>query len=152
MSAWQSCTHPDGIDVDFPASWRHNEGDVLPECSAFHPDEFEVPEAQEFFDVAVLLRVEPVAFSVVAEADDGIGQRELERREVTLSGRDAVRVETVSTGEALLPEGVRATRWMVRFARDATLIAATHDVADLDYDRNVTVLDAMMERLQMTGG
>jgi hypothetical protein len=63
-------------------------------------------------------------------------------------GRPAVRAETVSTGDGLLPEGIRSYRYAVDLD-GRTLVAVTRDVEGLDYAGNQDVVDAMMASLEL---
>lgn len=148
---WASCEHPEGLTVEYPADWHVNDGDVLRACSAFDTEPIKVPKNQEFFDVGVLLTVEPVPFSQVAAPEAQTGEV-LDRRAQMVDGHDGVRVEAKSTGEALPGEGIRSTRWFVVLGAEKTLIATTYDVEGQDYDQNQQVLDAMVERLQIPLG
>lgn len=144
----QTCTGAEGgYAVDYPAGWSTNDADVVSPCRFFHPEPFEVPEATEVFGLAVTIGVEPEPFERVA-APDGMGEEELSREETTVAGRPAVRVETESTGEALLPEGVRSYRYAVDLD-GRTLVGVTRDVEGLDYGDNQKVLDAMMSSLEL---
>lgn len=147
----QTCTSADGgYAVEYPTGWSTNEGDVTEPCRFFHPEPFEVPQATEVFGLAVTIGVEPVPFERVG-APDGMVEEELSREETTVAGRPAVVVETESTGEGLLPEGVRSYRYAVDLD-GRTLVAVTRDVEGLDYGRNQDVLDAMMESLEVVAG
>lgn len=145
----QSCTNAEnGYSIQFPEGWFTNEGDVVPTCHYFHPQAFEVPEATEVFDLAVTVRVDDVPFTRVAGEEDSLGEQVLSREETTVAGHQAVRVEAESTGDALLPEGVRSYRYHVEVA-DGTLTATTHDVGDLDYEANKEIVDEMVETLEL---
>ncbi len=135
-----------GFSVSFPGGWHTNPGDVTAPCSYFHPEEFELPEAQEVTGIAISIRREPVPFDRVTGEDLAI--RVLESEETQIDGRRAVQRETESTGEALFPEGVRGSEVVVDLDGD-TLIASTYDVDDLDYARNREVLDAMADTLSI---
>ncbi|MDQ4143243.1 MAG: hypothetical protein M3198_05745 [Actinomycetota bacterium] len=145
---WATCDHPEGITVSYPQGWRVNSGETLPACSAFNPQPFEVPRATEFFDAAVLLSIERVDFQTITDADARAG-RVISRREEMVDGHDAVRTETESEGDALLPEGTRSTRWFVVFGRDRTLTLVTHEVDGSDYESNRNTLDEMISRLEL---
>lgn len=146
---WASCEHPGGITVEYPAGWLVNDGDVLPECSAFDPESMEIPEASEFLDAAVLLSVEPVDFATISDPDSQSG-RALARSTATVDGHDAVRVETESDGEALLDAGTRSTTWIIELDEVRTLTASTYEIATAEeYESNRAVLDQMVPRLQL---
>ena len=147
----QTCSNTEaGYSIDYPAGWSTNAGDVTPPCRYFHPQPFEVPEATEVIGLAVTIDVEEVPFEVVV-APDKLGEQELDREETTVAGRPAVRVETVSTGEALLPEGVRSYQYAVDLGA-STLIAVTRDVEGLDYAGNRHILDQMVAGIEVSTG
>ncbi|HEV2808811.1 MAG TPA: hypothetical protein VGV93_00230 [Acidimicrobiales bacterium] len=123
---------------------------MAPPCRYFHPQPFDVPEATEVIGLAVTIDVEEVPFEVVA-APDKLGEQDLDREETTVAGRPAVRVETISTGEALLPEGVRSYQYAVDLG-DNTLIAVTRDVEGLDYAGNRDILDQMVAGIDLSTG
>jgi hypothetical protein len=144
----QACTNDeDGYTVEYPSGWSTNAGEVVPPCRFFHPEPFGVPEATEVIGLAVTVSVEPVPFERVSGSDD-LTEEELSREETTVAGRPAVRVETVSTGDGLLPEGIRSYRYAVDLD-GRTLVAVTRDVEGLDYAGNQDVVDAMMASLEL---
>lgn len=146
--AWAACEHPGGIQVSYPEGWHVNSGGTLPACSAFDPEPFEVPEASEFLEAAALLSVEQVDFETITGPDARAGEV-LNQRDQLIDGQDALRIETESTGDALLPGGLRSTRWFVLLDDNRTLTLTTHQVEGNDYERNRRVLDQMAERLQL---
>lgn len=146
--AWATCEHPEGIQVSYPEGWHVNTGEILPACSAFDPEPFEVPEASEFLEAAALLSVEQVDFETITGPDARAGEV-LDERDQLIDGQDALRIETESTGDALLPAGLRSTRWFVLLGENTTLTMVTHQVEGNDYERNRRVLDQMAERLEL---
>lgn len=149
--AWATCEHPEGIRVTYPEGWHVNSGQTLPACSAFDPEPFEVPEATEFLEAAALLSVEQVDFETITSPDARAG-RVLVEREQMIDGQEALRVETESDGDALLPDGLRSTRWFVRLGDNRTLTLVTHQVEGADYERNKQFLDHMAMRLELPDG
>lgn len=146
--AWATCEHPEGIQVSYPEGWHVNSGETLPACSAFDPEPFDVPDATEFLEAAALLSVERVDFETIIGPDARAGEV-LNERDQLIDGQDALRIETESSGDALLPEGLRSTRWFVLLDENRTLTLTTHQVEGNDYERNRRVLDQMAERLQL---
>lgn len=144
-SLTQSCTHQERdvrIVVRYPEGWHANDGGGVVACTAFDPDPIDLRPATEFpLDLAVVLRVEPVAFE---RASSAAGRRvENERRMIT-DGRRAIRQEAVSTGSALLPEGLRMVRYVIDGGVERSIIATTNDVDRNDFPASVQVLDAMV--------
>ena len=146
--AWATCEHPEDIQVSYPEGWHVNSGGTLPACSAFDPEPFEVPDATEFLEAAALLSVEQIDFETITGPNARAGEV-LNERDQLIDGQDALRIETESTGDALLPEGLRSTRWFVLLGETRTLTLTTHQVEGNDYERNRRVLDQMAQRLQL---
>lgn len=148
-AGWVRCDNDaDGFSVEHPPDWETNQGDVLPACSLFDPGDIEVERGTQIpFDIAATFRVEPVALDRIADGEPS--EEELSHEGASVDGRDAVRREVESSGEALRPAGMRSTFWLVAVADDETLIAGTHDVGELDYRNKQQTLDLMIESLEL---
>lgn len=148
----QRCETPAGFALSYPDSWSVNPGGTVPECTRFAPDPFTVPPGTDARTGAVTASVERAPFDRVA--GPGMG-REVSRTDTTVDGRRAVRIERVSAGEGLWPEGVRTTSYVVDLEdaedRPRTLVVDTVGLPQFDYARNVRVLDRMVETLVLTG-
>lgn len=143
----QSCESAEGgLAIRYPDGWHTNDGSVLPVCSFFHPEEFELPEGTEPPPLAVSVDREPVAFEQVT--GDSPAVRVLTNEELDVSGRPAVRRETEATGEGLYQAGVRTLEYLVDLDGE-TLIASTRSTGNLVYEQNRTILDRMMETLEL---
>ncbi|WP_346622883.1 hypothetical protein [Blastococcus montanus] len=149
----QRCESPAGFAISYPESWSVNSGETVPACTRFAPEPFTVPAGTDARVGAVTASVEPVPFDRVA----GSGPDEVQSRtETTVGGRTAVRIERVSSGEGLWPEGVRTTSYVVDLGEGddgpSTLVVNTVGLPQFDYARNVRVLDRMVETLEFTEG
>ncbi|MGY1883999.1 hypothetical protein ACI799_01685 [Blastococcus sp. SYSU DS0753] len=148
----ERCTSPAGFAVDHPSDWSVNAGETVPACSRFSPQDFDVPDATDVRVAAIAFSIEPVAFDRVTQEQPG----EQARRELTVDGRDAVRIERTATGEGLWPEGTPSTRYAVALEEGEhgprTLVADTVGLPKFDYERNVEVLDAMIGTLDLDAG
>ena len=140
-----SCTGPDGYLVELPAGWATNDAGVLPACSWFGPGEVVVPEASDVRTAPVTLQVvdAPLA-EAAAPMPDEVG-----RTELVVDGREAVRIEQVTT-LGLYPEGTRITTWALDLG-GRTLLADAVELPRGDHERAVAALDAMVEGLRTTG-
>lgn len=107
-----------------------------------------MPEATEFFDVAVVVSREPVPLDVIAGDDPS--QAVLEREEAEIAGSRAVRIEAEATGEGLYPAGTRHYQVAVE-ADGETVLLSTFEVGGLDYERNKEVVDEMADSLELLG-
>ncbi|TFV57428.1 hypothetical protein E4P41_14440 [Geodermatophilus sp. DF01-2] len=145
-AATTSCTSPDGYSVEYPDDWSTNEAGVLPACSWFGPGGFVVPEASD-------VRTAPVTLQVVdlplAEAAAPLPD-EVDRTELEVDGRAAVRTEQVTT-VGLYPAGTRITSWAVDLG-GRTLLADAVELPGGDHERAVAVLDEMVRSLEPTAG
>ena len=146
--AWSTCENPEvAYRVAYPEGWVVNDGEVVPYCSLFDPEPFEVPEGTEVpTAIAVSIFAEEAPFDMVVTG--GPGFVESERREATVDGRPAVRQELVASGQGLHEEGLTVLRWTVDLG-DGTLIAQTHDIPDTQpgFAEAQRVLDRMMGSL-----
>jgi hypothetical protein len=138
-----------GYEIAFPAEWETNTGEVMPECSLFDPEPIRVEPATELpYDIAVSIREEPIAFETFT--GEMRGRRELTRENTTVGGRRAARMESESTGEGLLPEGIRSYQYIVDLG-GSVLLLSTHDIGYPPYHQTVRVLDDMARTLRLTG-
>lgn len=147
----ESCDNPDdGYAISYPEGWQTNSGEVVSPCRLFDPEPVDVEPGTEIpFDVAVQLRVADRGFDAMLDlVDDDIGADVVERQATEVAGRDAVVVDSVATGETLLPEGVRTRTYYVD-VDGATLIATTHDVGEPDFASKRAALDAMLGTLEL---
>lgn len=145
-----SCTHPeDGYSLRYPASWAVNDGSVLPTCSVFDRAEVELPPASEI-PLGLDVVVGDVDVTFAEALDPGLGSDVVAQADLTVDGRRAVRQELVSTGEGLVDEGVRWTRYLVDRG-DRALEAATYDVSGNHYATSRAVLTRMVLSLDLTG-
>ena len=141
-----SCTGPGGYRVELPAGWSTNDAGVLPACSWFGPGEVVVPEASDVRTAPVTLQVVDAPLAEVAvPLPDEVG-----RTELVVGGREAVRIEQVTT-LGLYPEGTRITTWAVDLD-GRTLLADAVGLPRGDHERAVAALDAMVGSLRTAAG
>ncbi|MEC4804362.1 MAG: hypothetical protein SAJ12_14850 [Jaaginema sp. PMC 1079.18] len=142
----QICTNKQiGYSINYPGDWETNSGNVVEACQVFDPDVPQLPEATETFDEAVFIRIAPISLEKITTK--GSGQTELSREKADLSNdKTAVVIEAESTGQGLLPKGLKSYRYYMEMGEE-TLIAETFDVEKQDYERNKEVLDQMMQTL-----
>ncbi|MCF6744853.1 hypothetical protein E9529_11290 [Blastococcus sp. KM273128] len=148
----ERCESPEGYAVSYPESWEVNPGTEVPACSLFSPDSFEVPPATDARVAPISVRVEGIPFDRLVTTGRG---EELSREELTIDGRPAVRVERVTAGEGLWPQGLPVTRVVVDLGADdessRALVLNTVGLPRFDYPRNVEVLDRMVASLTLGG-
>ncbi len=135
----------DRYTVRYPEGWSTNSGLVADECGWFDREPFEVPVASELV-TDVILSVEPVDYDTILDGL-GTGGRILSAQETTVAGLEAVRVETLNSGEGLLPEGTRTTQYVVRLGDGESFTASTHSTHE-EYRETRDILDRMVETLE----
>jgi len=96
----------EGYAVQYPAPWHVNTGEVLAPCMLFDPESVEIPPASEFpLEIAIQIGFPPVPF--VSLTGEVLGRRDLVRERITVDGREALRIESETTGEGLHDRGIR---------------------------------------------
>ncbi|MFP5320272.1 MAG: hypothetical protein ACLGIC_00335 [Acidimicrobiia bacterium] len=139
----QTCTSPDGFAVSYPDDWE-----AVSDCGQFGPAPLDEPTPNSDDRTGVVSAfIDPVPFDQVSEPTDG----DQARREATVDGRPAVRIETV-VQEGLYPQGTEGVRWLVDLEDDRTLFLDAYDLGLVDdFDRAVEVLDAMAQSVDLEG-
>lgn len=146
----RTCTAPE-YTIGYPEGWHVNEPSEDAPCRWFHPEPFELPEDTEALGIAITVDIEDLDFGTATDPDSP-AQEEITRQELTVAGRQAVRVEAVATGEALLEEGVKILSYSVEWD-DRTLIASTLSTAAAgDFEENAAVLERMVGTLEVNTG
>ena len=146
-----ACENPEGFTISAPADWATNAGDVVPACSQFNPEPFDVPRGTDERVAAIAAYVDPVPFATAAEPDEN---GEEDRAVTTIDGRQAVRISGESSGDGLYPAVTPMTSYLIDVTPEggepATLFVNTIGTAPFDYDTNVVVLDRMARTIDIT--
>lgn len=146
-----ACENPEGFTISAPVDWATNAGDVVPACSQFNPDPFDVPRGTDERVAAITAYVDPVPFLTAARPDEN---GEEDRAVTTIDGRQAVRISGESSGEGLFPAGTPMTSYLIDVTPEggepATLFVNTIGTAPFDYDTNAVVLDRMARTIVIT--
>ena len=148
----RACVSPAGYRLEYPASWSTSSlADRMP-CRFFHPEPFTLPPNTEATCIAIRVQMAPAPIDQVAPPPGGSRAVEmLSRRETKVAERRALRVETRSTGEALLPAGLQGVTYYVDFG-SRTLTGTTSEAAGAGrFANNVDVLDRMMASVTAAG-
>lgn len=143
----QACVNrEEGYSVRYPATWHVNNGTTLDPCSLFDPEPIQAPENSQIPpSIAVMIEIEPVAFAAVT--GEVLGRHETVREFSSVDGRSAVQMDAVSTGHGLYDRGMKSYSYFIDLD-GTTMIASTHDVGDLPFERKRRILDAMMETVR----
>jgi hypothetical protein len=149
MALSQRCTNGrDGFSVSYPDGWHTNSGTVIPACSAFHPDPFEIPEASEMpFEIAITIGVETVDLDSLRTTSQW--EQIVSAERLTIGGREAWRIEARATGEGLAERGMRTLRYAIDLGGGRMLLASTHSAGEAEYPRNQEILGSMIRSLEL---
>lgn len=151
-AALTRCDNPEGFTIGYPEDWHTNPGDVVPPCSQFHPEPFEVPEATDERVAGITAFIDPVPLDRAAAPND---RRMIDRNEMRIDGHEAVRLEYETGSEGLWPEGTPITIYMIEAppsdnGREQTLFIDTIALETFDYERNQEILDRIAPTLTWT--
>lgn len=144
------CENPGGFTIGYPEEWHTNSGDVVPPCSQFHPEPFEVPRGTDERVAAIAAFIDPVPYERAAAPNE---RRDAEREELTIAGRDALRLEFGAGPDSIWPEGTPITMYAIEVppsegGREQTLFLDTVGLEIFDYERNQEVLDRIAPDLE----
>lgn len=150
----QECTDAEnGYTIRYPEGWHTNSGTESPAspCAYFHPEPFTLPDvAREVTDKAVSVFVDSVPFEVTSDPAGRETKEVLVQEEIRVAGREAVRYETVASGEGMFPEGTRHYTYVVNAGGGRSLFVTTRDqVPDVDYEEVKAVIDRMVDSLRL---
>jgi hypothetical protein len=156
LALTNSCTSPEGFGVSYPRAWFTNDGSVVPECSQFSPDQFQVPEGTDERVAPITIFIDPVPFFRAATPDL---ETEQSRAPTVLDGRQAVRIDSTAGEDGFYPEGTRQIRYLVDLSDgeeagddSQTLFLDTVGTANFDFETSAGVLDRMAQTLTITAG
>jgi hypothetical protein len=148
-SGWSLCSNPHrGFAIGFPARWYTDAVAAHDSCEYFDPERFDVPPQSDFSGTA--LEVDPDGEDYATVVDGLVDRRfarVLARRETTVLGRRAVRIETEATGEGFDDRGVKVTVWVVDRGGDAFVVGTMGLRGKGDYETRQATLDRAIETL-----
>lgn len=147
-----SCSNTEGFEISYPSAWVTNEGDVVPSCSQFHPEPFEVPGATDERVAAITAYIDPVPFHEAAAPEE---EREAERAVTVVDGMQAVRLAYESGPDDFYPEGTPVSVYAIDLSLGVdddpgTLFVDAVGLTGFDHDRNQVVLDRMVRTIDIT--
>jgi hypothetical protein len=146
---WALCSNHDrGFAIGFPARLHTDEVADHESCEYFDPDPFDVPPQSDFSGTALEIDPGGEDYQVVV---DGLVDRRfarvLARKETTVLGRPAVRIETEATGQGFEDRGVKLTTWVVDRDGAAFVVRTTGFPGKGDYETRQGTLDRAIETL-----
>lgn len=152
-----SCENPLGFTIAYPEGWDANEEPLPEPCVWFSPDLVEAPpEATDALIAPITVRVQEGVDLARATDPDPTTETVTDRRETTVDGHRAVRIEATFVGGGAFAEDPRTAYWVVELppGPDGTpraLVAQAFPWQGLPLGAGATVLDGMMGTLRFTG-
>jgi hypothetical protein len=139
----------DGYAVEYPEGWQAYEGDISGPCTTFDTEPIEIGIGSELpLEIAITIGFEGIQLEALT--GDVFGRRNLSSDRTTVDGKDAVRIESVTTGEGLHDRGISVYQYFVDLG-DTTMIAGTYGVGEIPFERKRQILDAMMSTFDFDG-
>ncbi len=144
-----TCTHDDGFEISYPASWHTGEDDFR--CSQFHPEPFEVAEGTDRRVAAITAYVDPVPFHEAAAPDPG---RSADRAVTVIDGFQAVRLDYEAGDDHLYGAGTPIRVYMIDVSvgvddGPGTLFVDAVGLSGFDHEENRVVLDRMARSIDV---
>lgn len=152
----QRCQGPAGFSVARPVDWFTNEEPAPGPCAWFGPAPVEVPSVPGGDVLApVGLSVQDGVDVATASAPDPGVETVTDRRETTVDGRRAFRLESTTVDAGVFPAGTRTVYWAVELPPDGdvprTLLATAFPCCGVELADAAQVLDAMVASLELSG-
>lgn len=145
----EPCVSSAGWEISAPADWATNDGEILPECSSFDPDDITVEAGTDARAGAIAAWIDRVAFDAAAAPR----APSVDRAATTIDGLQAVRLAYEENGEGLYPAGTPITRYLIDLGAGPdgarTFFFDAVGLTGTDHDRNVTVLDRMARTVDL---
>jgi hypothetical protein len=146
------CANEDiGYTIGYPADWHANTNTVVGPCIAFSIGPVVVPPATDFI-APIMIGRNPHSLEEAIGHLTPMFYTVLWQQETQILGRDAVRVETRTTGEGLLDAGVDQYAYYIRLDEESTLTLTVTEARPLDYISTKVILDAMIGTLEIGAG
>jgi hypothetical protein len=142
-AGWKLCSNERyGYALGYPSDWHVPALSAESQCTFFDPAPIQLPESSDAFGAT--LEVAPVQQSyeqLVASLADARFEEVLERRELTISGRRAVKVVSRATGEGLLDRGTESATYVVDHSPEPPLLLRTIKRPNANWEERLRLLD-----------
>jgi len=152
----ERCENPLGFSITYPSDWSTNTEPAPEPCVWFAPTPIEVPdEATDSLLGPISVRIQEGVSFADASTPSVMFEEILTADQAIVAGRQAVRIESVATGEALLDEGTQTLGYVVELdpAADGTprvLTAVAFQCCGVAFEESATTLDFMVDSLDIT--
>jgi len=144
---WSLCTNSRrGYSISYPSGWYTTHLRASQACEYFDPRPFEIIPGTEFPPTALFAaQTDESADSYVEQLTDPMFFDTLRREETTVSGRAAILVETVATGEGESEPGERTYGYVIDREGRAFVVLATGLPGDERYEDFKAVADEAVQ-------
>jgi hypothetical protein len=123
-AGWTLCSNESaGYAIAYPADWHAPALSAESECTFFDPEPIQLPENSDVYGAALDVAPAQESFdNVVRGLTDPKFEDVLEREDVRIAGRRAVRVESRSTGAGLFEKGLVSATYVVDRGSEPPLV------------------------------
>ena len=146
---WRRCVNPyENLSVGYPATWYTTHIRPAEVCRQFHPDRFTIPLESEYPLTALNVR----RVSAPPSRTDTEFERVLLWERTTVTGRPAVRFETISTGAGMYLAGTREYGYVIRLGTGLVTVHTTAEPGETRYADWQAVVDRAARTLAPAPG
>jgi hypothetical protein len=148
---WRRCTNSHHrFSIGYPRHWHTTQLRPADKCRQFDRQPFTVPEASEYPITALNAVATTTSFSeLVRSRNNPEFEERLLWQRTWVSGRRALRYETVSTGGGLYEKGTRTYGYAVNRNGKAFLVFTMTPPGDNRYAKNKAVVDRAIRTLRL---
>ena len=141
---WKLCTNERlGYALGYPSDWHAPALSAESECTFFDPAPILLPEASDAFgsDARGGARAAVVPAAGGRALSDERFEEVLERRELTIAGRQAVEVISRATGAGLLESGTESATYVVDRSPEPPIMLRTVRRPNSNWEERLRILD-----------
>jgi hypothetical protein len=147
---WRRCNNTHHrFSIGYPRHWHSTQLRRAEKCRQFDRQPFTVPEASEYPITALNAVASTTIFSeLVRSPNDPVFEERLQWQKTWISGRRALRYETVATGEGLYEKGTRTYGYAVNRNGKAFMVFTMTPPGSNRYAQNKLVVDRAVRTLR----
>jgi hypothetical protein len=149
-AGWKVCTNRAlGFSIAYPSGWYTTQLNPAGACIYFEPKPFRIPPSSDFTGTALeVLPTQQLYAGLLRTLTDPRFSRAVLRKNLSLRGRQAVRLESVATGEGLLDRGTRTYAYVLDRGRRPAFIVQTTRARGSSWAARKRVVDRAVRTLR----
>ena len=149
-AGWKVCTNRAlGFSIAYPSGWYTTQLNPAGACIYFEPKPFRIPPNSDFTGTSLeVLPTQQAYAGLLRTLTDPRFSRAVLRKNLSLRGRRAVRLESVATGEGLLDRGTRTYAYVLDRGRRPAFIVQTTRARGSSWAARKRVVDRAVRTLR----